>query len=297
MNISHVRTFVTVVEHKSFSNAARVLGVSQPAVTMQIQALESDLGATLLERRYRRVELTEAGRVLLPYARKLLTEVDEARYAIESMAGRVSGRLGLAASTTPGQYVLPRLLGDFLQVHPEVGVSLAVMDTAQVIDAVERGDADLGMAGAEVPGARVVAEECGSDDVLMIAPPTDKHAASGSRLTIQDVAERPFIMRERGSGTRTVMEATFSSAGVNAGDLQVVMELGSSEAVVSAVEGGMGLGVVSRWVAEKALTLGTVVELPVLDFPVKRPLYLVSPRGTLTRAADALRDYLRERSG
>lgn len=292
MNVSQLRTFLAVVDHGSFSEAGRVLGVSQPAVTMQIQALEADVGATLLDRAYRKVDLTEAGRTLLPYARQVIDEIEEARTALDQLSGIVSGRLSVGASTTPGQYVLPRVLGGFLREYPEVGVSLRVHDTSEVIAGVESGEADLGMTGAEVHGARVHYERLGSDDLLMICPAGHRFA-SRSNVTFAQLTDEPFIVREEGSGTRMAAEDVIRHAGVDPGELKVVMELGTNEAIVSAVEGGMGIGVVSAQVAAKAIELGTVATIDGAGFPVARPLFLVLPRRTLTRASEAFANYLR----
>ncbi|MDZ4177962.1 MAG: LysR family transcriptional regulator [Coriobacteriia bacterium] len=291
MNISQLRTLIAVVEHGSFSAAARAMGLSQPAVTMQVQALESDLGVTLLDRKYRRLELTEAGNALLPFARRVTVELDAARAEIEMLSGTVSGRLILSASTTPGQYILPRLLGAFLRQYPQVGISLQVADTARVVEAVESGEAHIGMTGAEIPDAKVIFERMGFDDLIMVCP-TDSPLVRGP-VTLGAVAETPFIMREQGSGTRLVTEEVLRGAGIDPGDLQVVTELGTSEAIVSAVEGGMGVAVVSRWVADKALELGSISAVEVDGFPAQRPLYAVFPRGTRTRAAEAFLDHLR----
>lgn len=292
MNVSQLRTFVAVVDHRSFSEAGRILGVSQPAVTMQIQALEADVGATLLDRGYRKVELTEAGRALLPYARRILDELDDARGALEALSDVVGGRLTVAASTTPGQYLLPRILGSFLKEFPEVGVTLRVYDSADVVTHVEEGEADLGMSGAEVHGARVHYEQLGSDDLLLICPPGHK-LASRPKLAFADLTDEPFIVREAGSGTRMAAEDVIRSGGVEPSELEVVMELGTNEAIVSAVEGGMGLGIVSAQVADKAIALGTVAQIAGAGFPVARPLFLVLPRRTLTRASEALANHLR----
>ena len=292
MNVSQLRTFVAVVDHRSFSEAGRILGVSQPAVTMQIQALEADVGATLLDRGYRKVELTEAGRALLPYARRILNELDDARGALSALSDVVGGRLTVAASTTPGQYLLPRILGSFLKEFPEVGVTLRVYDSADVVTHVEEGEADLGMSGAEVHGARVHYEQLGSDDLLLICPPGHK-LASRPKLAFADLTDEPFIVREAGSGTRMAAEDVIRSSGVEPSELKVVMELGTNEAIVSAVEGGMGLGIVSAQVADKAIGLGTVAQIAGAGFPVARPLFLVLPRRTLTRASEALANHLR----
>lgn len=292
MNLSQIRAFVMVVESGSFSVAARQMGVSQPAVTMQVQALETDLGVTLFDRAYRRIDLTEAGQALLPHARRVLAELETAREALSRLADTVTGRLMLVASTTPGQYLLPRVLGSFLAANPNVTVSLAVADTAEVARAVAAGEAHLGMTGAVVKGARVGFEPLGDDDVIMICPPPHRFA-TGQRVSLEEATKEPFIMREEGSGTRQVVEEALRQAGVDPQDLHVVTELGTSEAIVSAVEGGMGLAVVSTWVARKALVLGTVSQVVVEGFPLSRPLYVVTPRSTLTRAAEAFRAHLR----
>lgn len=292
MNIAQVRTFVTVVDHGSFSNAARAMHISQPAVTMQVQALEAEIGATLLDRKYRKVELTEAGRTLLPFARRMLDDVEGAREAVATLAESVTGRLHLAASTTPGQYILPRLLGAFLGANPEVGVSLRVMDTAEVVESVESGESSLGMTGAQIKGAKVHYEQLGTDELVMICPPHHPLAREKS-VTLDQVVSEPFVMREEGSGTRQVTEEVLRTAGIDPDDLHIVTELGTGEAIVSAVEGGMGVAVVSAWVAHKALELATVARVPVANFPVSRPLFMVIPRRTLTRAAAAFLDHLR----
>lgn len=295
MNISQLRTFVMIVDHGSFSAAARVLGVSQPAATMQLQALEADLGVTLLDRKYRRVDLTEAGRTLLPLAKRMLDDLEAARDAIAELGDNVTGRLELAASTTPGQYVLPGLLGRFLAENPEVGVSLRVMDTAEVIEAVESGAAHLGMTGASIPGNKVHYRELGTDDLMLICPPG--HPLASGKVTMARIAEESFIMREEGSGTRLVTEQVFRTAGIDPGDLKVVVELGTGEAIVTAVEGGLGIAVVSSWVARKAIELGTVATIAEGHFPVRRPLFMVTGRGTQTRATEAFAAYIEDALG
>ncbi len=291
MNISHLITFVTVVEAGSFSEAARALGVSQPAVTMQVQGLESDLGATLLDRRYRRVDLTEAGRTLLPHARRVLAQLETAKDEIVALSGIVTGRLSIAASTTPGVYVIPRLLGSFLSAYPEVGVGITVNDTAEVIAMVESGEAHIGVTGGTVRGARVAYHETGADELVLICPPTHS-LAKRSGATLADLADETWIMREAGSGTRQAAEKVLVEHGLDPQELRVAVELGTGEAIVSAVEGGLGVSVLSRMVAMKAIELGTVVQVDIVGLPAIRPFYLVMPKGTPTRAAAAFHQYL-----
>ncbi len=290
MNISQLTTFLAVIEHGSFSDAARALGISQPAVTMQVQALEADLGVTLLDRRYRRVDLTEAGRLLEPHARKTIAELDAARAQIEGLSGELGGRLEIAASTTPGVYLVPRLLGAFAHEHPNVSVTVTVHDTAEVVSAVEEGRAQLGIVGAAVKG-KVVFEPLATDEIIVICPP-DSALAGRHDVAPGDLAEADWIAREPGSGTRASSERALANLGIDAGRLRVVAQLGTGEAIVSAVEGGLGIAMVSRYVAEKALQLGLVRQVDLAGGPIERPLYTVLPKGTVTRAAAAFNAHL-----
>lgn len=293
MNVSQLRTFIAVVEHGSFSAAAKHLNISQPAVTMQVQALEADLGATLLDRRYRRIDLTEAGKTLLPHARRVLEQLGLAKDEITALSGSVTGRLAIAASTTPGVYVIPRLLGDFLTQYPEVGVAISVHDTAEVIEAVESGAAQIGVTGATVRTARVSFEEVGADQIVAICPPGHV-LANAPRVELTDLAEATWIFREAGSGTRQVAEKILMEHGLEVHELRVAVELGTGEAIVSAVEGGLGVAMLSRYVAAKALAAGTVKQIDVKGLPTVRPFYVVLPKATPTRAASAFREHLLE---
>lgn len=291
MNITQLKTFVTVVDGGSFSEAARRMKISQPAVTMQVQALEADVGATLLDRRYRRVDLTEAGTALLPFARQVLEELDEARERISALSGTVTGRLNIAASTTPGDYVIPRLLGSFFAENPQVGVTIRVHDSAQVVDAVESGAADIGIVGAMVRGAKVAFEELGVDELVLLCHPGNPLVAARA-VPASRLAEETWIMRESGSGTRQVTEKVLSELGIDPQELRVAVELGTGEAIVSAIEGGLGVSMISRLVAEKALAMGTVSTVDAIGLPATRPFFAVMPKGTPTRAATAFNEHL-----
>jgi DNA-binding transcriptional LysR family regulator len=291
MNVAQIRTFIAVVDRGSFSEAAKELEISQPAVTMQIQALEAALGTALLDRRYRRVDLTEAGKVLLPHARSIVEQIEDARTEISALSGTVSGHVTIAASTTPGVYVVPRLLGAFVSTYPDVTVTVDVHDTSGVVDALEAGRAQLGVTGAIVRSGKVDFEVLGSDELVLVCPAGDP-LATRSGVSIAELAEHPWVQRESGSGTRQVAEKVLAEHGVEPQELRVVVELGTGEAVVSAVEGGLGIAIVSRLVAEKAIALGSVALVDVAELPVPRPFYVVTPKGALTRAAQAFRDHL-----
>ena len=292
MNVTQLRAFVSVVDLGSFSEAARRAGISQPAVTMQIKSLEADVGATLLDRRYHRVELTEAGEALLPYARSVLAELAHAREDIAALSDTITGRLVIAASTTPGDYVIPRVLGEFLRLHPQVQVEITVHDTAEAVQAVESGRADFGVCGAADASAKVDFEELGCDELFVICAPSHPLAAR-SGVPYSELAEADWVMREPGSGTGQVARAALERHGVDADELRVLVELGSGDAIVSAVEGGLGVAMVSHYVADKALAMGTVARIDVVGPPVTRSFFAVMPKATQTRAALAFHTHLR----
>jgi DNA-binding transcriptional LysR family regulator len=257
-----------------------------------MQSLEAEAGATLLDRRYRKIELTEAGKALLPFAQRILGELDAARNELEHLSEHVTGRLEIAASTTPGDYVIPALLGAFLAANPEVGVAVRVLDSVAVVEAVASGEAHLGMTGARVDaGPRVTFEQMGVDTLVLICPP-DSELAEKEEVSAADLAEQAFIMRRPGSGTRMVTEEALRAAGIDPADIRVLTEFGTSEAIVRAVEGGLGLGIVSDWAADKAISLGTVRVVDAEGFPVERPFYTVVPTQP-TRAAEAFVEHLR----
>lgn len=294
MNIQQLKTFITVIEAGSFSQAARALGVSQPAVTMQVQNLENDIGESLLDRRYRRIELTEAGRILLPYAREMLKESEAARADIAGLSGDVTGPLHLALSTTPGDYIVPRLLGEFLQKYPYVNISLAVASSDEALEQVERREADLGMVGALTKSSLVDFSQHGNDELVIIASPERARELNGSG-TLAELARERWVFRSEESGTQQVSKQLFLAHKVDYDGLDVAVHLSTGEAVVSAVEGGLGIAMVSRYVAAKSLELGTLVELECEGFPYARPFYIVTPKRTLTRAAQTFSDFLKEK--
>lgn len=280
MNISYLNTFITVVEAGSFSAAARALGISQPAVSFQVQALEKELGAVLLERRGAGLALTAAGETMLIAAGRIVKNYEELVLSVNTARDKVTGHLVLEASTIPGEYIVPGLIGAFKERYPQVDVTLNISDSVEVVRQVFARAADVGFTGA-LPDKSVKGLETSvlAEDNLMLIVPVS-HALAGKKSTpIKAVLDQTFVMREPGSGTRKTFERALKKAGLKAADIKVSMELDSNQAVVSAVEANLGIAVISSWPALKAAKLGAVAALTVSDLNMKRDLYAIYDSG------------------
>ncbi|QMV40276.1 LysR family transcriptional regulator [Cohnella cholangitidis] len=274
LNVHQLHIFYTVAERGSFSAAAQALHMTQPAVTMQVQALEERFGTKLLNRTTKKLELTEAGHRLLPQARKaveLMRDTDEMMVAyIEEL----KGRLQFAASLTIGEYVLPSLLGPFLRRFPDVTVDMKVMNTTEIVDAVAHQGLEFGIieAPCEVPGLEV---QTVMDDELLLITPTDHPFASRDEVTLEEFMREPMVLREKGSGTRMIMEEELRRHGVSEAELRVVSEFGSTGAVKSAVEAGLGLSLLSIWTIKHELALGLLKPVKISGVNFRRQFYAV----------------------
>ncbi len=245
MRLAYLRTFVEVVQRKSFSAAARALGLTQPAVSQQVRRLEEELGVRLLLREGRGpVSLTESGKVVLDFARSTLAAYDALRTELRRLEGEIAGTLRLAASTTPGEYLVPQLLTAFRAQHPRVEAQVTVSDTADVVQRVQSGACDLGFTGAPVEEPGLVLERVAADEIVLAVYP--EHPFAGrEKVTWDEVLAQPLILREKGSGTRRTVELALAARGKELPRESVALTLGSMQAVIQAIRDGLGIGFVS----------------------------------------------------
>lgn len=287
MNLNQLKAFVGVVEAGSFSGAARRLGLSQPAVSLQIQSLEEYLGIILLDRRTKKVTLTEAGNIFYPVAADILSRLENVQHRLQELGGVVRGRLAVGGSTTPGQYILPKLLSRFKEAYPDVLVTLKIADTGAIEEAVISGELAAGLTGAK-PKAQLSSRPFVQDEIVVIVP-----SGSGiDKLDLERVKQEHFILREKGSGTRRAIETYFDEQGLGLERLNVAMELGSTEAAVKAVAAGLGISMVSKWAAEDAIKLGQIKVVALPGTPIVRQLYLITSKRAPTRTAEAFLEFL-----
>jgi LysR family transcriptional regulator, transcriptional activator of the cysJI operon len=295
MDTRQLAAFCTVVERKSFSQAAERLGVTQPAVSLQVRALEKRLGTQLLDRSGRRVEPTEAGRRLYRSAQRMLALEQQLLEEVAGGAdGELRGRLEIGCSTGPGATVLPLLLCEFQRENPAVAISLSVNDTLHVIDLVAERRLELGVVGA-APRHRAVTFEPFFEDEVALAVPPD-HPLAGKRVSLDDLRSETLILMQEGAGVRQMVEDELRSAGLRLRDLDVKLELGLQESVKAAVSAGHGVTFISRSSIEPELAAGTLAAATVEGLTPTREISLVRPTGrTPSRVAEAFVEFARER--
>jgi DNA-binding transcriptional LysR family regulator len=295
MDTKQLVAFCAVVERRSFSQAADQLGLTQPAVSLQIRSLEQRVGQRLLDRSGRRVEPTEAGLRLYASAQKLLALEDQLLAEVAGdEAGEMSGTLELGASTGPGGTVVPLLLCEFGELHPNVRVRLSVFDTQTVVEQVAGRALELGVVGAARRHRGVVFEPLFRDEVVLACPPD--HRFAGKTISLEDLRSEPLFVMQEGAGVRLVIEDELRSIGVRLRDLEVRAELGLQESVRSAVAAGHGVTFISRTGIESDLAAGTIATARVRGLDPVREIFLVRASGrSETRAAHAFVEFARTR--
>jgi DNA-binding transcriptional LysR family regulator len=267
-----LETFLLVADLQSFTAAARKLFMSQPAVSFQIKSLEEDLQATLFQRGEKRLSLTPAGRLIYPEAKKMVARYQKIRSGIEDLKGLKTGHMVVGASTTPGEYLMPLLIGEFRKLFPGITVSLQVGGSGQVFRWVKDNEIDIGVTGSPAAGSGIWCEPWVKDDLVLIVPPGHRWECRADVGT-GELLEEPFVLREPGSGTRRSFEKKITESGIDPDRIKVSMEMGSTRAIITAVQAGLGVAVVSGLAAEDALALGRIKSVPP-PFDSKRTLYL-----------------------
>jgi DNA-binding transcriptional LysR family regulator len=294
MDDFRLKVFRTVAERLSFTQAAESLYLTQPAVTLQIKALEEEVGARLFDRGGGHVELTPAGQLLLKHAVKIGDLYAEATREIDGLRKEQKGELTIGASTTIAQYILPRIVGEFIRTNPMVNINMLGANTAGVVRELLAGRIALGL--IEGPAARtdVKVEQFIEDEIVPIIAHEHPWANAAEPIVATDLLVIPLILRERGSGTRRVVEDALKEIGLKLRSLNVAMELDSTEAVKSAVEAGLGIGFVSQWALTKERKLATLATVKIQDLRIHRSLQFLYRQGPRPKGlADAFLRFVR----
>jgi DNA-binding transcriptional LysR family regulator len=294
MDTRQLQAFCAVVEKKSFSQAAEQLGVTQPAVSLQVRALEQRLGQSLLDRSGRRVEPTEAGRRLYTSAQRMLALEEQLLEEVSADDGRLAGTLAIGASTGPGAHLVPLLLCEFQREHPDLHVALSIWDTQTVIEHVADRQLELGVVGALRRHRSLEFEPLVRDEIVLAVPPG--HHAAGGTITVEELKEETLIVMQEGAGVRQVVEEELRRAGLRLRGVEPKLELGLQESVKSAVAAGFGVAFISRTAIEGELAAGRLAAAQVEGVEPARQIYIVRARGrSATRAAEAFLSFAKER--
>jgi len=294
MDTRQLQAFCAVVEKKSFSQAAEQLGVTQPAVSLQIRALEQRLGQSLLDRSGRRVEPTEAGRRLYRSARRMLALEEQLLEEVSAEDGPLAGTFAIGASTGPGAHLVPLLLCEFQREHPDLHVALSIWDTQTVIDRVADRQLELGVVGALRRHRSLEFEPLVRDEIVLAVPPG--HDAAGGTITVDELKEENLIVMQEGAGVRQVVEEELRRAGLRLRGVEPKLELGLQESIKSAVAAGYGVAFISRTAIEGELAAGRLAAAQVEGIEPARQIYIVRARGrSATRAAEAFLAFAKER--
>jgi DNA-binding transcriptional LysR family regulator len=296
MDTRQLAAFCAVVERRSFSQAAERLGVTQPAVSLQVRALEKRLGTQLLDRSGRRVEPTEAGMRLYRGAQRLLALEEQvvAEVGLEAAGDELTGAFEIGASTGPGGIVVAQLLCEFAELHPGIRVTLWVFDTQTIVERVAARELELGVVGAARRHRGVAFEPFFRDPVVLVCPPG--HPFAGRTVTLDELREANPIAMQEGAGVRQLLEDELRREGMRLRDLGVRLELGLQESVLSAVRAGHGVTFISRRSVEADLAAGTLAEARVEGLELERDVFVVRATGRVeTRAAHAFLEFAGER--
>ncbi len=276
-----LKVFCTVAETKSFSKTSEIIHLTQPAVSLQIQALEEKYETKLFDRSSSTVTLTPAGEILYKYAKEILTLYTSAEKAIGKQTGLVKGSLTLGAGSNIGNYILPTLITEFRKTHPKSKIYLLVSNTKRVIELLNAGNIDLGLVEGDVSRQKMVVKKLLSDELLLIVPP-EHNWAKRKEISIAELCKEPFLLREPGSGTRQMIEKFLGRHGITLHDLKISAILGSTEAIKDAVENGLGISIISRWAARKEHRYGTLHLLNIKEEKMARDFSLIMNKNAVS---------------
>ena len=294
LDLRQLEVFYYVAKFRSFSKAATALLLTQPTISGHIKALEDSLSLVLFDRLGREIRLTRAGDVLFGYAKRLLSVKTAALQALQELQGGLQGELLIGGSSIPGQYILPALLGRFKRMYPAITVMLSITDTMQTLDRLVHGEAEFGFVGAHVSHPQIVYQQF-VDDELVLAVGGDHPWARQEVVPLSALLTEAFIQRERGSGSRLVIEQTLKQHGIEPNMLRITAEMGSTEAIKQGIKAGIGVSILSRLALTEELRTGSLCTVTVQDVVFRRSFYIIRHKGrTLSPLGQTFARFLRE---
>ncbi len=274
MNLMHLKVFKTLAETESLSKTSKLLDLSQPSINHNIYILEEHYKAKLFDRSNKKLKLTRFGEVLLNYVTDILQLIETSEQHVQTMISEVKGHLSLGASHTIAENVIPKIMGMFNHDYPEVEIQLEVTNTQHIVDHIMEKKLDIGLIEGPVQEENIISQSFMQDELLVVLP-FNHPLAVKKNLTLKELASLPFVLREKGSGTREVMESALTRAGLDLKTLKTVMELGNTQAVIGAVEAGLGATILSGLAVSKEIQLKTVKTCKISNVSIVRNFSLI----------------------
>jgi len=282
MDVRDLKVFLSVSKHLNYTRAGEEINLSQPSVSVRIRQLESELRVKLFEQLGKKVVLTDAGQLLVPYANRVIAAVDDAHHAIDELQGLERGSLRIGASTTPGMYLVPQVVARFKRSHSKIDIHLRIKDTREVEDGVLNNEFDFGFVGGHLAAAEVSAHAWLTDELLLIVSP-DHRLRNKKTVRKQDLEGERFIVRESGSATRATIVTQLQQANFA---LETIIEMENPESIKKAVQSGLGIAFISKFAIATELKAKTLTAIRLRDLTINRELKIVHRKDKhLSRAA------------
>ena len=291
MDVRDLQIFLSVSKHLNYTRAGEEINLSQPSVSVRIRQLESELRVKLFEQLGKKVVLTDAGQLLVPYANRVIAAVDDAHHAVDELQGLERGSLRIGASTTPGMYLVPQVVARFKRSHPKIDIHLRIKDTREVEDGVLSNEFDFGFVGGHLAAAEVSAHAWLTDELLLVVSP-DHRLTNKKTVRKQDLEGESFIVRESGSATRATIVTQLQQANF---ELETVIEMENPESIKKAVQSGLGIAFISKFAIATELKAKTLTAIRVRNLTINRELKIVHRKDKhLSRAAVAFIEMARD---
>lgn len=294
MEFNQLESFISVVKHNSFSSAAKELYITQPTVSNNIQNLEKELNATLLNRNSKLITLTDAGKIFYKYAVEMINIRDNARFEISEHSKNIEGEIEITASSIPEQYMLPYIIKDFLNMYPKVSFSMNQRNSKSIIDEIIEGKLNFGIVGAKYHSEMLEYFDFYEDELMLCVPNNEKYSYSNyDEVDIDMLYSEKLIFRKKGSGTRKLIEQSLSSKDISIDDLNIVSYIDSNEMIKKMIELGLGVSFISNIAVKNEVNLGLIKTLKIKDLNMKRNFYFVySKNRVLSPVVVAFKDFL-----
>jgi DNA-binding transcriptional LysR family regulator len=291
MDIHHLRVFVSVFQNKSFSKAAKQLRLTQPTVSAHIRALEDEYNCKLFDRLGRTIIPTKEAEVLYQYAGEIIEKTDAINEVIGRFKNKITGKLIIGASTIPGTYLLPLIMNSFLKRYPTVSFQILIADSKKIIESLSKHELLMGIVGAKLGNDKINYMPFLDDELIAVSSPS---LIKKNRMTLKELVTFPMILREEGSGTRTITEQILSGKGITHRRMSVAGIFGSTDAVKQAVKAGLGVSILSRLAVSDELKYKTLKEIKITDVSMKRKFFLIThTRRTIPLAYKMFLDYVK----